>query len=105
MADCYSNAETHQFRDVSFINAEVVARNNLANMLRCIHHDAQLLGRHNPALEAGLCEWVHLANSLSVSLRAVERCTVADPLGGLGRHMDLLSRKVDEKIETVSHRE
>ena len=67
----------------------------------CIHHDAQLLGRHDPALEAGLCEWVHLANSLSVFLRAVERCTVGDPLGGLGRHMDLLSRKVDEKIERL----
>ena len=101
MADFYSSTEARQFRDVSSINAEVVARGNLVNMLSCIHHDAQLLGRHDPALEAALCEWVHLANSLSVSLRAVERCTVADPLGGLGRHMDLLSRKVDEKIERL----
>ena len=82
MADFYSSTEARQFRDVSSINAEVVARGNLVNMLSCIHHDAQLLGRHDPALEAALCEWVHLANSLSVSLRAVERCTVADPLGG-----------------------
>ena len=44
---------------------------------------------------------MHLANSLSVSLRAVERCTVGDPLGGHVHHMDLLSRKVDEKIERL----
>ena len=74
----------------------MVAREILINMFSCTHHDAELLGRHDPALWAGLREWVHLAYSLSVSFRAVERCTVADSLGGLRHHMDLLSRKVDE---------